>query len=296
MSSTVNSDVLAPPQTQPLRPNLLQCGLLLLLLALIYHHILAELVRQWWEDPNFSHGFLVPFFSAFIVWHERARYRNIPLRPAGFGLVIAAGGLLELVLGVLGADDFLSRSSLLFLLAGMIVYFAGWEMFRRAFFAWAVLFLAIPLPVIVFNEVALPLQFLASRLATGLLQLLGVPVLREGNVIRLPSMSLEVVEACSGIRSLMSLITLAVFYGKLLEERWWNRIILVLAAIPIAVAANGLRVMGTGLLGQYWSPDKAEGFFHTFSGWIIFVLSLGMLYFIHWALHWRDRSRQQEAL
>ena len=158
------------------------------------------------------------------------------------------------------------------------------------------MFLAIPIPIIIFNEVALPLQFLASRLATGLLQFLGVPVLREGNVIRLPSMSLEVVEACSGIRSLMSLVTLAVFYGKLLEERWWNRIILVLAAIPIAVAANGLRVMGTGLLGQYWSPDKAEGFFHTFSGWLIFVLSLGMLYFIQWALHWRDHARQPEAL
>jgi exosortase len=296
MSSTVNSNALETPHAEPLRPNLLQCAALSLLLVLIYHHILVELVKQWWDDPNFSHGFLVPFFSAFIVWHERASYRNIQLRPSGFGLVIAAGAMLELVLGVLGADDFLSRSSLLFLLAGMIVYFAGWEMFRRSFFAWAVLFLAIPIPVIVYNEVALPLQFLASRLATGLLQFLGVPVLREGNVIRLPSMSLEVVEACSGIRSLMSLVTLAVFYGKLLEERWLNRIILVLAAVPIAVAANGLRVMGTGLLGQYWSPDKAEGFFHTFSGWIIFVLSLGMLYFIHWALHWRDRGRQQEAL
>src|SRR5580700_2625731 len=98
MSSTVNSSPLATPQAAPLRPNLLQCALLLLLLALIYHHILAELVRQWWEDPNFSHGFLVPFFSAFIVWRERAGYRDIRLRPSGFGLVIAAGALLELVL------------------------------------------------------------------------------------------------------------------------------------------------------------------------------------------------------
>jgi hypothetical protein len=188
MSSTVNSSALETPQAASLRPNLLQCALLFLLLALIYHHILVELVRQWWDDPNFSHGFLVPFFSAFIVWHERASYRNIQLRPSWLGLVIAGGALLELVIGVLGADDFLSRSSLLILLAGMIVYFAGWEMFRRAFFAWAVLFLMIPIPVIVFNEVALPLQFLASRLATGLLQFLGVPVLREGNVIRLPSL------------------------------------------------------------------------------------------------------------
>jgi exosortase len=295
MSSTLSSSELSSPHPESLRPNPLQGAVLFLLLILIYHHILAELVKQWWEDPNFSHGFLVPLFSAFIVWHERDSYRKILLKPSWFGLVIAAGALLELVLGVLGAEVFLSRTSLLFLLAGMIVYFLGWEMFRRAFFAWAVLFLMVPIPAIIYNEIALPLQFLASQLATALLQLLGVPVLREGNVIRLPSMSLEVVEACSGIRSLMSLATLAVIYGKLLEERWSNRIILVLAAIPIAVAANGLRVMGTGLLGQYWSPDKAEGFFHTFSGWMIFVLSLGLLYLIHRALHWRDRSRGEAA-
>jgi exosortase len=114
-----------------------------------------------------------------------------------------------------------------------------------------------------------------------LLPLLGVPVLREGNVINLPAMPLEVVEACSGIRSLLSLVTLAIIYGYLVETRTWVRVVLALAAIPIAVAANSLRIVGTGLLVQYWDPDKAEGFFHTFSGWLIFVVALAMLVLFH---------------
>ena len=156
-------------------------------------------------------------------------------------------------------------------------------------FPWAVLFLMIPLPVIVFNQIALPLQFLASRLASEMLSVLGVPVLREGNVINLPSLSLDVVEACSGLRSLVSLVTLAVFYGYLFEPRTSRRVFLVLSSIPIAVAANGFRIMGAGLLGEYWSPDKAEGFFHLFSGWLVFVLSLGLLVLFHKILGWFGR-------
>jgi exosortase len=174
------------------------------------------------------------------------------------------------------------------LLAGVIIYFAGWRYFRALLFPWGVLFLMIPIPVIVFNQIAFPLQFLASQLATWLLSVLGVPVLREGNVIHLPVMSLEVVEACSGIRSLVSLTALAVIYGYFAESRNLWRVILVVAAIPIAVVANGLRIMGTGLVVQYWDPQKGEGFFHTFSGWIIFVLSLAMLF----ALHWTFRTLQ----
>ena len=139
----------------------------------------------------------------------------------------------------------------------------------------------IPLPAIVFNQIAFPLQFQASRLASGLLGVAGVPVLREGNIIQLPSLTLDVVEACSGIRSLVSLITLAIFYGYAFEPRNIRRTILVIAAVPIAVIANGVRIMVSGLLGQYWSPDKAEGFFHAFSGWLIFVVSLVMLLAFH---------------
>lgn len=258
---------------------------LAIVIGVIYYGIGSALAADWWANPNFSHGFFVPPFSIFVAWQRRKSLAALPLRPSWIGLLIIAGALGVLVVGVLGAELFLSRSSLVLLLCGMIVYFAGWRHFRVLFFPWAVLFLMIPIPVIIFNQITLPLQFLASRLAAGLLGLVGVPVLREGNVINLPSMSLEVVEACSGIRSLVTLVTLAVIYGYFMEKRYLWRFVLMIAAIPIAVLANGMRIMGAGLLGQYASPDYAEGFFHLFSGWLIFVLSLAMLFLLNRVLN-----------
>lgn len=280
-----------------LRRTWLLQGLFLLLLAgVLYHSILAKLVANWWNDPDFSHGFVIPIFSLFVVWQQRKRLPKLPLAPSWLGLVVIGGALIVLIAGVLGAELFLSRSSLVFLLAGLIIYFAGWRYFRALLFPWVVLFLMIPIPIIIFNQIAFPLQFLASRLATWFLGVLAVPVLREGNVIHLPVMSLEVVEACSGIRSLVSLTALAVIYGYFVEARTLWRIALVIAAIPIAVVANGLRIMGTGLVVQYWDPQKGEGFFHTFSGWIIFVLSLSMLFALHGAFKflraWSVRAKE----
>ena len=258
-----------------------QAAALTLLVGVLYFDVLRRLVLQWANDPNFSHGFFVPLFSAYIVWQRRQRLAELAIRPSWLGLVVMAGALSVLVVGVLGAELFLSRTSLLLLLAGLVIQLLGWNWLGAMAFPWAFLILMIPIPAILFNQVAFPLQLLAAQMATGLLSLLGVPVLREGNVIQLASMSLEVVEACSGIRSLVSLLTLALIYGYLLEPRVWRRLLLALAAIPIAVMANAVRVMGTGLLGEYWNPDKAQGFFHEFSGWVIFVLSLGMLFAFH---------------
>ncbi len=281
----------SPPAVADQKTGWLQAGLLAALILAVYSDILLRLVQQWWADDNYSHGFFVPLFSGFVLWHQRERLARIPSAPSWFGLLVIAGALGILVVGVLGVEMFLSRTSLLFLLAGLAIYFTGWPFFRAVIFPWAVLFLMVPIPKIVFNQVAFPLQLLASRFASGLLELVGVPVLREGNVIQLPSMTLEVVEACSGIRSLVSLATLAVIYGYFLEPRVGRRVILVLAAVPIAVIANALRVMGTGLLGYYWNPSKAEGFFHTFQGWVLFVLSLGMLFGLHGAMNVFDRWR-----
>ena len=156
-----------------------------------------------------------------------------------------------------------------------------------------ILLLAIPFPAIVFNQITFPLQLLASRLASVILPLLGVPVLLEGNVIELPVMKLEVAEACSGIRSLMSLFTLAVFYGYFLERTTRRRVILALASIPIAIAANTARIVGTGLCVQYWDPEKALGFFHEFSGWIIFVAALVLMFLCHWILRHIGKGRER---
>jgi exosortase len=251
------------------------------LLLWLYYPTLVHLVGQWWTDPNFSHGFFVPLFSAFVVWQERSRLAHLSPQPSWWGLLFLGFGLCVLIVGQLGAELFLSRLSLLIVLAGLIVLFLGWIFFRVLLFPWAFLLLMIPIPAIIFNQVAFPLQLLASKVASTTLPWMGVPVLREGNVVNLPAIQLEVAEACSGIRSLMSLTTLAVIYGYLMERKVGPRVLLALASVPIAVIANSLRVVGTGLLVQYWDPDKAQGFFHEFQGWLMFVASLAMLFLLH---------------
>lgn len=258
-----------------------QLGILGALSAWIYWRTVTHLVIQWWNDPNFSHGFFVPLFSGFMVWQERDRLARIGSRPAWSGLVVLLGALALLIVGELGAELFLARFSLLLLLAGLLILYFGWNLFRALLFPWFFLLLMIPIPVILFNTITFPLQLLASRVAAETLPVFGVPILREGNVIILSSMALEVAEACSGIRSLVSLLTLAIIYGYLMEKRIWVRWLLALAAIPIAVVANSVRIIGTGLLVQYWDPDKAQGYFHASWGWIIFVISLMMLYALH---------------
>ena len=263
------------------RPFPWQLMILVGLVGWLYFPILSRLFAQWWNDPNFSHGFFVPAFSLFVLWQNRRRLQEAASRPSAWGLVITALGLGVLVVGVLGVELFLSRVSLLIVIAGLVIFFRGWGWFRAILFPWALLILMIPIPTIIFNQITFPLQILASKAAAFALPLAGVPVLREGNVINLPAMPLEVAQACSGIRSLLSLGTLAIIYGYLMESRNSLRAVLALASIPIAVIANSLRIVGTGLLVQYWDPDKAEGFFHAFSGWLIFVVSLGLLFLLH---------------
>lgn len=256
-------------------------AVLLALSACLYSGILARLVQTWWNDPNYSHGFFVPLFSAYVVWSDRKRLARIPLQPSWWGVTVVAVALFFLIAGVLGAALFLSRWSFIFLLAGLVIYFLGWRFFRAVLFPWAVLILMIPIPAIVFNHISLPLQLVTSRLSMCLLSGAGVAVLQTGNIIHLPAMSLEVADACSGIRGLVSLGTVAIIYGYRMETKIHRRVILGFAAVPIAVLANAVRVSSTGLIAQYWGADKAQGFFHEFSGWAIFVLSLGMLFLVH---------------
>jgi exosortase len=251
-----------------------------MLIAAIYYHVLGKLLIDWQNQDN-SHGFLVPFFAAFLIWEKRKTLRDTKFAPCWSGIAVITLGLVVLLLGVYGSELFLSRLSLIILLAGLVLCFGGHQFLKELRFALLVLLLAIPIPAIVFNQITFPLQILASKLASSLLPLFGVPVLREGNVIELPLMKLEVAEACSGIRSLMSLFTLAIFYGYFLEKSNLRRVVLVLASIPIAIAANAVRILGTGLCVQYWDPDKALGFFHEFSGWVIFLVSLVCLYTVH---------------
>ena len=275
-----NLRLVSLPATTTWAPALL----LILLLPALYSHIAVKLVRDWGDLPDFSHGFLIPFFALFLLWDSREALRSTPIAPSWAGLPLVAFALFVLLVGVFGADLFLSRISFVLLAAGLIWTMTGARMLRRTKFILFVLLLAIPLPTLIFNQITFPLQLLASQMASALLPLAGVPVLRDGNIIQLPVMSLEVAEACSGIRSLLSLFTVAVIYGYFLERTTLRRTMLALASVPIALTANVVRIFGTGICVQYWNPDKAVGFFHEFSGWLMFLVSLICLYLVHAAM------------
>ncbi len=263
------------------RTRVIWSAVLLGLVVLLYAGVLKALVGQWWGDPDYGHGFLVPLFSGYVVWRQREQWLNTESKPANFGLLVMVGAIVLLLVGSLGAELFTSRVSLLALLAGMILFLAGWKVLRAVSFPLAFLLLMIPIPVIIYNQITFPLQLLASRFATFWLEVVQVPVLREGNVLILPNYSLEVVEACSGIRSLMTLITLAIAYGYLVEPQRWLRYLLVILMIPIAIVSNAIRIMGTGVLTYRFGPKAAEGFFHEFSGWVIFLAALILMFASH---------------
>jgi exosortase len=269
-------------------------SILLGLLLLLYGPILRLLASQWWTDPDYGHGFFVPLFSGYILWQERRRWINIERRPSNIGLLVMLAAVGMLLIGSLGAELFISRVSLLVLLAGMVLFLAGWKMLRGVSFPLAFLIFAIPIPVIVYNQLTFPLQLMASRFAAFWLEAVRVPVLRDGNILILSNYSLEVIEACSGIRSLMSLVALAVAYGYFAEPRLWVRCLLVLLMVPSAIVSNALRIMGAGVLAHRFGPDAAEGFLHEFSGWVVFLTALGLIFVCHWIL-WRVGSKPKRA-
>jgi exosortase len=265
------------------------------LILLLYAAVIKSLVMQWWTDADYGHGFFVPLFSGYILWHARERWTKVEIKPSNFGFVVIAGAIALLLLGSLGAELFTSRFSLLVLLAGMILFLAGWKMLRAVSFPLGYLIWMIPLPVIIYNQITFPLQLIASRLATAWLELAQVPVLRDGNILIMSNYSLEVVEACSGIRSLMTLMALAVAYGYLVSPRRWVRYVLAAFMVPIAIVTNAIRIMGAGLLAHRFGPAAAEGFLHQFSGWAIFLVALVLMLGSHWILRKIDERRTRAA-
>jgi exosortase len=267
---------------QTLKPFGWQGLLLVAALSVLYAPVLKILVRQWYNDADYSHGFLVPLLSLYLIWQRREKLAQIVRRPSPWGMLVVLLSLGLLFLGSLGAELFLTRVSMLGTICGLVLYFCGGALLRAMAFPLAFLLFAIPIPVLIYNEIVFPLQFVASKFATSTLEMLNLfPIMREGNVLILPNMSLEVVEACSGIRSLMSLLALAAGYGYLAERSTVVRWLLFLAMVPLAIISNGTRVMITALMANYIGPRAAEGFMHEFSGWVIFVVATVLFLGLH---------------
>jgi exosortase len=255
--------------------------LLIAAFAIVYGHTLPSLFREWWTNDDYAHGLFTPFAIAYLVYQRREQLFSIPLSPTKIGFFLVLISQLILLVGFLGAEFFLQRISVVVFLAGLILFLWGWTAFYRTAFGLILIVLAIPLPAIVFNAVALPLQLLASSMAEAVLDLIHVPVYREGNILELPNhLVLNVTEACSGIRSLVTLVALAALLTMLRESRGvpsWLRLLFVLSAIPIALVANALRVALTGLLAFNFGIAAAEGFFHSFSGALVFIFACSAL-------------------
>ena len=245
---------------------------------LVYRAVLVKLVHDWATDDNYSHGFLIVPVAAYLAFERRQKLLSAQQRPGLAGLAMVLANLALLVAGTLGAELFFTRISIVGLLLGTVVFVWGWAHARILAFPIAFLLLMVPLPAIVFNQIAFPLQLVASRLGEGTLQLLAIPALREGNVIILANTTLEVAEACSGIRSLVSLMTLGIVLGYFSDSRTWVRMVVTLATVPVAIVANGVRVAGSGIAAYRFGPDAATGFLHTFSGWTVFLVAFALLF------------------
>lgn len=274
-------------------------GLLLpILVAILYAPVIASMVRQWWSDPNYGHGFFVPVFAGYVLWSARDWWRSLPLRPSNSGLALMLFAIALRILGMLGAELFMARLSLVVLIAGMILFLAGRQTLWSVAFPIGYLLFMIPLPAIVYYQLTLPLQLWASRLGAAGLVALGIHTVREGNLLFLPNCTLNVVEACSGIRSLLSLLAAAVAYGYLAERSMWKRFVLAVTSIPIAIAANGLRLVATGVLSYYFGPGVDSGWVHMTLGLGFFALAFLSVLLIHrlLGLHLRTHDSLRASL
>ncbi len=252
-------------------------GLILLGMVLVYWNVFQKLIYDWTNDGNYSHGFLIAPLSLYFVWERRSTLMAIAPKPHWFGLVMFAGSILVLIAGILGSELFLTRISIIGVLIGVVLFLFGWPTLRALTFPLAFLLLMIPIPAIIFNQIAFPLQLLASRAGEFAINAAEIPVLREGNVLVLANTTLEVAEACSGIRSLISLLTLGIVFGYFTDSRTWVRTVMALSTIPVAIISNGARVAGTGIAAHHWGPAAAQGFFHEFSGWVVFMVAFALM-------------------
>jgi len=264
------------------------------LLLICYVPVLKALVHNWSTDGDMGHGFFVPLVSGYILWQRRAELAAVRPQPSYWGLLVLIAGALLMLVGTLGAQIFIARVAFLISLAGAVYFLGGKPVMRVVAFPLFLLVFMIPIPQIIYARITLPLQLFASAVAENILALVGIPVLRDGNVLELASQRLSVVEACSGIRSLLSLTFLALVYGYFFDSKPWMRWLLLAATIPVAIAANAARVTLTGMISEY-RVDLAQGLFHELEGFVLFIVAVVLLIAFHQVVNKIYQSRQRHA-
>lgn len=275
--ATATPSVIDKPQRLAQPVKWAEVSLIVFLLAIMYGWVVSDLAHDWWNEPSLSYGLLVPPLALYFAWMERKSTLAISATPDSTGFLLIVLACLLYLLGKLGAEFFLQRISMVVILAGFVLTFWGRQRLRNLIFPLILLAAMVPLPVIVYNALAAPLQLFASDIATNIARLAGITVYRDGNILQLAGTSLGVEEACSGLNSLSSLAVGAILLGNLQCARPHTKFLLFASAIPIAIAVNVLRVAGTAIIADYHA-EFAMGFYHSFSGWLVFLLGFAALF------------------
>ncbi len=261
---------------QPGQPIVL-AGFLLIGLVALYFPILQKLIIDWGSNEDYSHGYFIPFITLYMVYSIREKLSITPIKPVNSGVILLIAGLGLLLMAKVGSEFFLQRASLIFVILGCILFLFGWSHWKLLLFPVLYLLFMIPLPAIIWNKIAFPLQLFGSMLTEHIIRFLGIPIFREGNVLHLAETTLEVVAACSGLRSLMTMFALSGLLTWVAELGRFRKWVLFFSAAPIAVFANIVRLVGTAVIASYYGPEIAHGFLHDFSGLLIFAIGLTML-------------------
>lgn len=268
----------------------LQLLIMIILLGGVYHSIVASMVEQWYNESDYSHGFIVPIIAGYFLYQRLDVLKKTLVSPSNIGFAVIGFGLLMLTGAYLGTEYFTMRLSLIVVLAGIVLFFFGKEVFIIMLLPVCYLMFMVPLPEIIYNLIAFPLKLFVAKYSVLFLDSIGIVVLREGNIIMFPNITLEVVDACSGLRSLMSLLSLSIAFSFIIKASNIRKTIIIFSAIPIAIFTNAVRVIVTGILAQYWGAAAAEGFFHEFAGLLVFALAVVMLLATGILLRTRDKK------
>ena len=266
------------------RSTWLKTGVVLSALIWLYFPFLTTLVAEWGANDDYSHGYFIPILSAYFIYSLRDELRDVAVKPNNIGLIVLLAGLGQLTVGKIGSEFFLQRTSLIVVLLGLVLYFLGSQYLKKLFIPLGYLIFMVPLPAIIWNKIAFPMQLFSSYLTEQVVSLLGIPVYREGNVIHLAQTTLEVVAACSGLRSLVTMFALSGALAFLSHLSARKKMILFVSAAPIAIFANIVRLTATALMATKIGADAAQGFLHEFSGIVVFLLGMSLLLSVNWLL------------
>jgi exosortase len=259
--------------------NLAAPVLLTLTVCVVFATVASELVKDWIRDTNYNHGFLIPLVSAYFIWQRKSVLASTRSSPSLWGLAGLIGGLGLFVVGTAAAEVFTQRIGLLVLGASLVCFLYGWRHLRLVAFPIVFLVLAIPLPYVVYYGLTMPMQALAAKVAVGGLKVIGVPAVVQGNIIHLAEgASLEVAEACSGIRSLYAFLAAGALMAHSLPVAWWGRLLVFATAVPLTIAGNAFRVFGSGVAASLFGMEATRGAIHEMFGLVVFFVTLSLFY------------------